>query len=265
MTSGLNLQADLDLMLDAATVAGDLAMGYFRSENRSWTKQGNSPVSEADVSVDNYLRQRLLEARPQYGWLSEETVDTLQRKEHQNVFIIDPIDGTRGFLEGNPRWCISMAVVRDGRPVVAVLHCPALGETYCAVSNGGTSLNGKPLHNPVSDEILRITASRKLNAEMQEIYPGRFDILPYVPSLAYRMAMVASGVIDGAFARSGAHDWDMAAADLLIAETGGSVTSISGEQLIYNRTAIRAPALVAAGPGRSQKLLALAKSGGFLQ
>ncbi|MCB1427507.1 MAG: 3'(2'),5'-bisphosphate nucleotidase CysQ [Nitratireductor sp.] len=265
MISAATLQADLDLMLDAANVAGDLAMGYFRSENRSWTKQGNSPVSEADLGVDNYLRGRLLSARPHYGWLSEETADTPARQDHDTVFIIDPIDGTRGFLEGNPRWCISMAVVTGGRPVVAVLHCPALGETYCATANGGASLNGQPVHNPVSHEITRITASRKLNAEMEEIYPGRYEILPYVPSLAYRMAMVASGVIDGAFARGGAHDWDMAAADLLITEAGGSVTTLSGEQLTYNRQAIRAPALVAGGPGRSQKLLALAKSGGFLQ
>ncbi|MEZ5871795.1 MAG: 3'(2'),5'-bisphosphate nucleotidase CysQ [Nitratireductor sp.] len=265
MTAAIDLQADLRLVLDAANIAGEMALGFFRSENRSWTKQGNSPVSEADVNVDNYLRKTLLDARPHYGWLSEETADTPARQDHDDIFIIDPIDGTRGFLEGNPRWCISMAIVSKGRPVVGVLHCPALNETYHAVLHAGSFLNGQKIENPSSSQVTRITASRKLNAEMEERYPGRYEILPYVPSLAYRMAMVASGAIDGAFARSGAHDWDMAAADLIISEAGGAVSSISGNPLLYNRTAIRAPALVAAGPGRVETLLALAKTGGFLQ
>ncbi|MCU0790396.1 MAG: 3'(2'),5'-bisphosphate nucleotidase CysQ, partial [Nitratireductor sp.] len=178
--------------------------------------------------------------------------------------VVDPIDGTRGFLDGNPHWCVCLSVVKEGRPVASVVHCPALNRTFSAEAGKGAVLNGMEIVVKESDEIVRITGSQRLNAELSRLYPGRFTILPYVPSLAYRLVLVATGEIDGAFARSGSHDWDLAAAELILEEAGGTMTTGRGENLVYNAHHSRNPALVAAGPGRHAALMNLAKSGGFL-
>jgi myo-inositol-1(or 4)-monophosphatase len=251
-------------LLVAAGKAGEIALQYFRSDNKVWNKAGDSPVSEADFEVDTFLRQELLSVRPGYGWLSEETADNAERLARSQVFVVDPIDGTRGFLRGDPHWCISLAVVCEGRPVEAVLHCPALGRTFSATAGAGAALNGTKIAPEMTTDIRSLTGSRKLNEAIAAAYPGRFEILPFIPSLAYRIALVANGEIDGAFARSGAHEWDLAAADLILGEAGGSLTTISGAPISYNAPAIRAPALVIAGPGRHEALLDLAHSGGFL-
>jgi myo-inositol-1(or 4)-monophosphatase len=255
---------DLELLREAALKAGEIALRYYRAENTVWMKHGNSPVSQADMEVDAYLRTTLLAARPGYGWLSEETADDPVRLERESVFVVDPIDGTRGFLEGNPHWCLCLSIVREGRPVAAVVHCPALKRTFVAAAGQGASLNGKAIVNKPAREIVRITGSKRLNEDLDRLYPGRFTILPYVPSLAYRLVLVATGEIDGAFARGGSHDWDLAAAELVLEEAGGSMTTARGESLVYNGHHSRNPALVAAGPGRHAALLQLAKSGGFL-
>jgi myo-inositol-1(or 4)-monophosphatase len=255
---------DLELLHQAALEAGEIALRYYLAENTVWMKHGNSPVSQADMEVDAFLRTTLLAARPAYGWLSEETADDPVRLERDCVFVVDPIDGTRGFLQGNPHWCLCLSIVREGRPVAAVVHCPAIKRTFSAAAGQGATLNGKAIVNKASGEIVRITGSKRLNEDLNRLYPGRFTILPYVPSLAYRLVLVATGEIDGAFARGGSHDWDLAAAELILEESGGSMTTAGGESLVYNGHHSRNPALVAAGPGRHAALLQLAKSGGFL-
>ncbi len=263
--AGERTGADLDLMLGAAREAGRIALGYFRSKNQVWMKGGPPPPYPADLDVDAYLRGALTGARPEYGWLSEETTDNDDRLGREHVFIVDPIDGTRGFLDGDRQWCVSLALVRAGRPVAAVLHCPALERTFHAVRGEGAWLNDVALAgDATAHHVSRLTGSRRLNAEIERLYPGRFSILPYVPSLAYRLALVASGELDGAYARSGSHDWDLAAADLVLSEAGGELTALNGSPLVYNDPATRNPALIAAGAGRHGELLRLAKSGGFL-
>jgi myo-inositol-1(or 4)-monophosphatase len=125
------LDADLDLLTRAALEAGQLAMTFFRRNPQAWAKLGGSPVTEADMAVDTLLRTGLLAERPDYGWLSEETADDLSRRERDTIFVVDPIDGTRGFIEGDDRWCVSVAVVHAGRPVVgALLRAGAAGHLY---------------------------------------------------------------------------------------------------------------------------------------
>ncbi|RUU48953.1 3'(2'),5'-bisphosphate nucleotidase CysQ, partial [Mesorhizobium sp. M2C.T.Ca.TU.002.02.1.1] len=123
---------DLALLRDAAREAGAIAMGYFGNNPQVWMKGGTSPVSEADHAADAYLRETLLRARPDYGWLSEETADDHARLSARRTFVVDPIDGTRGFLDGLHSWCVSVAVVEEGRSLAGVLECPAKGETYWA-------------------------------------------------------------------------------------------------------------------------------------
>src|SRR5690606_10332781 len=136
---------DLELLRSAAVTAGILAAGYFRRDLKTWTKEFGSPVSEADVVLDKFLHSTLTTARPDYGWLSEESVDTDERLGRRRAFIVDPIDGTRGFIRGEDSWSVSLAVVEDGAPIAGVVYAPARDEMYDASLGGGAFLNGQPL------------------------------------------------------------------------------------------------------------------------
>ena len=258
--------ADTLLIGQAAKAAGEIALKYFKaSENKVWVKSGDSPVSQADREVDAYLKTTLTGERPDYGWLSEETEDDQQRTNQSRVFIVDPIDGTRGFLEGRPEWCISAALVEDGRPISAVLHCPALERTFTAESGVGIEDSGKPCRVSDRPETLRVTGSKKLNALMTTAFAKEAEVIPFIPSLAYRFAMVAAGELDAAFARPGASEWDIAAADLILQEAGGRLSAADGETLIYNKADVRSPALVAGPAEYHGEILSLAKASGILQ
>src|SRR5215217_8656764 len=136
---------DLELLRSSAVAAGIIASSFFRRDVKSWTKENASPVSEADILVDRYLASSLLHARPTYGWLSEETADNPSRLDCERVFVVDPIDGTRGFLRGEDSWTVSLAVVENGVPVAGVVYAPVRDEMYDACAGGGARLNGVPL------------------------------------------------------------------------------------------------------------------------
>jgi len=153
---------DLELLRDAAREAGAIAMRYFGKNPQVWMKGGTSPVSEADHAADAYLRQTLLAARPDYGWLSEETADDKTRLSARRTFVVDPIDGTRGFLEGLRSWCVSVAVVENGRTLTGVLECPAKDETYWALPGHGAFRNGKPIAVRRAAETVEIGGLKQL-------------------------------------------------------------------------------------------------------
>jgi myo-inositol-1(or 4)-monophosphatase len=255
---------DLSLLEEIAGQAGKIAMKYFKSENEVWMKPGDSPVSRADMEVNNYLQEQLLGARSDYGWLSEETEDSANRLDQTRVFIVDPIDGTRGFINGADEWCISVAIVENGKPVAAVLECPALNERYCAKKGDKTRLNGEIVQASISNEIKYATGSRKINEMITSSTAGRVEVTPFIPSLAYRIALVAGGKIDLALARPGAHDWDLAAADLILSSAGGVLVGLNGENLRYNRKKLRHESLIACPASLQISALELAKTAGFL-
>jgi len=255
---------DLELIENAAREAGGIAMRYFGADNQVWHKHGNSPVSEADFAVDRFLTETLRSARPGYGWLSEETEDSDERLSASRIFVVDPIDGTRGFIDGRKEWCISVAVVENGVPVAGVLECPALSETYAAAGGAGARLNGRRLERLSGSAIASVTASRKLNEAISASQGGALAVLPFVPSLAYRLAMVAGRKVDAAFAKPGASEWDIAAADIILREAGGALVDLDGVQPRYNRPATRSGPLLAAGTEAVSSVIELAKSGGFL-
>jgi myo-inositol-1(or 4)-monophosphatase len=256
-------EADLELLKAAAKDAGALAMTFFRNNPNAWSKAGGSPVTEADTAVDAYLRTRLLAERPNYGWLSEETVDDPARLGCETIFAVDPIDGTRGFIEGDDRWCVSLAVVRHGRPVAAALNVPARTEFYAASESGGAWMGETPLK--VTDQgalagarlagprgWLKTRTVQGLGAELE----------PHVPSLAYRLALIATGRIDAAFASPRANDWDLAASDLLVHEAGGRLTGLDGAALRYNQEIPRHGVLAAANDKLQPILLAAVAEAG---
>lgn len=227
------LAADLALLEDAAREGGRIALRYFRQNPEVWFKAGDSPVSEADFAVDRFLFEALSAARPDYGWLSEETADSPERLERQRTFVVDPIDGTRAFVAGKATWCVSVAVVERGRSLAGVLDCPALGETFVATAGGGAALNGKGIAVRRPEEVIRATGPKDFLAHLPQFWQGRVERMPHVPSLAYRIAMIAKGALDATFVRSGSHDWDLAAADLILAEAGGRLAGADGSPPRY--------------------------------
>lgn len=250
--------ADADLLLAAAREAGAMAMGYFRCSPEVWTKGDSSPVSEADLAVDRFLGEYLRAARPDYGWLSEETADDPSRLERRRVFIVDPIDGTRAFIRGDEDWTVSLAVVEDGRPVAAVVLCPPRDELFLATRGGGARLNG----TPVSTSGRAALPGSRLAGPKGFVRHAVFsdagvEPVPLVHSLAYRLSLVAAGRLDAAAASSKACDWDLAAADLLVHEAGGRLTDLAGHGVVYNRPSVRHPPLVAATPGLLAPIAAL--------
>jgi len=224
-------------------------MRYFRQSPEVWMKTGQSPVSEADYAVDRFLRETLLAARPDYGWLSEETVDTGERLGARRTFVVDPIDGTRGFLEGKDVWCVSIAVVEDGRPIVGVLECPARSETFQAEAGRGALKNDVALAiRPVGDSP-EIAGPKAMLDALPLPLRDAIRRHRYVPSLAYRIAMIADGALDATFVKSNSQDWDLAAADLILHEAGGSIRDERGSRLTYGGRETKHGALVA-GSGK---------------
>jgi myo-inositol-1(or 4)-monophosphatase len=258
----VGLSGDLALIVGAARDAGQIALKYFRNSPEVWMKGGTSPVSEADYAVDHFLRDVLMTARPDYGWLSEETTDGEERLTARRLFVVDPIDGTRGFLSGDARWCVSIAVVEAGRPIAGTLECPARRETFSAAPGQGAFKNGELLTvGPVRSKP-RVGGPKNMTRLLPPRVLRTIDSVPYVPSLAYRLAMIADGALDGTFVKPNSHDWDLAAADLILDEAGGRLLDARGGRPGYGGAEVRHGAL-AAGSGDLLEVLARVISGRF--
>ncbi|KEC57468.1 3'(2'),5'-bisphosphate nucleotidase CysQ [Bartonella rochalimae] len=249
--------ADLNLLLDVCWEAGDLAMKYFGCEFDVWFKDGNSPVSEADVAIDVFLKEKLLSARPDYGWISEETEDKRGEAIYKRCFVVDPIDGTRGFLSGSIEWCISVAIIENNRPIVGVLQCPAKGEIYAAVTGEGATLNGVKLSllRPNINRKYRISIDRSIAQKLPYDFSNRISLFRYIPSLAYRIVLIAQGEIDIVLVRPNCHDWDIAAADLVLQECGGCLMSLEAPFISYGIEAYQDGFLVAGESNCCQNMI----------
>lgn len=235
--------------------AGALAASTFRGTYKSWTKGGGSPVSEADIAVDNFLRDRLPKLLPA-AWLSEETEDDPARLDATRLWIVDPIDGTRAYVSGLPDWAVSVALVENKRPVAAALFSPMDDGFYLALAGEGATLNGTPIGASDSANLdnVRVAGPKRRVDHFAKTVPIALTE-PKVHALALRIARVASGRLDVAFAGPDSHDWDIAAADLVVHEAGGLLTTYDGKPPIYNRAEVRHGALVAAGRARHGRLL----------
>jgi len=248
-----------DQLAAAVREAGALALTTFRGQLKSWTKGKSSPVSEADLAVDALLRERLL-AIHDAGWLSEETEDDPARLGHSEIWAVDPIDGTRGYIAGSSDWGISAALVGNGRPVIAALYAPVTDELFLAVAGDGATLNGARIEASAGNDIAgRTFSGPKRRLDVLAAAEPRIVAVPRISSLALRLARVAAGTLDGSFAGPNSHDWDLAAADLLVHEAGGALTNIAGDVLIYNEPDPVHQALIAAGRARHAALLEIVR------
>jgi myo-inositol-1(or 4)-monophosphatase len=238
--------------------AGDLARQAFGTPIRTWVKEHDSPVSEVDIAVNVLLKDKLTAVAPDAGWLSEETEDDPARLAASRVWIVDPIDGTRSFIAGRPDWTVSVALVEARRPIVAALYAPVTNEFFLAVAGAGATRNGAPIAASPGAAIAgaRIGGPKGFLDRLATVVPAVI-MTPRVHSLALRLARVADGTLDAAFASRTSRDWDLAAADLLVHEAGGALTTTGGVTLAYNGATTVHDVLVAAGLARHRALVAL--------
>jgi myo-inositol-1(or 4)-monophosphatase len=250
------LARDAALLKDTVREAGALALSLFRTELKNWTKGASSPVSEADIRVNDLIESRLRSATPDYGWLSEESVDDGQRLGKRLVWIVDPIDGTRGYLAGREDWCVSVALVENASPVLAAVFAPASDEFFFAVRGQRATLNDVPMHTIAGTELdfSRVAGPKPLVEQLGEP-SGEITLHPRIASLALRLCRVAQGKLDAAFAGGQSRDWDLAAANLIVQEANGSMTELSGDPILYNRREVTHGVLVAAGRERHARIV----------
>lgn len=241
------LSADHALMAAAVREAGALALSYFRNGVKSWNKKPNDPVSEADLAVDRLLRETLEAARPGYGWLSEESGQSARAGGKR--WVVDPIDGTRAFIDGKPEFTICVALVDADRPVAAAIFNPASDEFFEATAGHGAKLNGKPIHASGHADLseARFLASRRTFERHGWLARTAKADFAYRNSIAYRMALVAAGRFDAAISLTEKSDWDVVAADLLVQEAGGRVATADGAPLVYDSPNHRHPSVIATG------------------
>jgi myo-inositol-1(or 4)-monophosphatase len=247
--TGTETGADTNAIIAACREAADLAFRGWRKgvapTARVWEKTKGHPVCDADLAVDALLKQRLGAILPEAGWLSEETADDLSRINQRLLWCVDPIDGTRDYIRGRDGWCVSVALVADGRPIVAVMIAPATGQLWLAKAGQGATCNGA-----------RLTASQRVEFSGARV-PA--DDLPKIDrdlvtvtkpnSIAMRMTMVACDRADLVATLRWGNEWDVAAAHLVAQESGAVVTDALGGALRYNKPDPRDFGLICCAPG----------------
>jgi len=244
--------SDLPLLIEAAREAGKIATRYTGESAKRWDKPGGlGPVTEADMAVNAMLERDLRAARPGYGWLSEETEDGAGRLAREHVFIVDPIDGTRSFIDGSATWAHSLAVADKGIVTAAVIYLPLRDKLYAAAAGRGATLNDGPITVSRRETLLgaHIIAA-KPNLDPKNWKGGRVPdvVRAHRPSLAYRLSLVAEGRFDAMLTLRRSWEWDIAAGDLILREAGAVTSDRKGQPLRFNNAEPLLNGVVAARP-----------------
>lgn len=244
----LDLGAELDLTREAAVAAGALAESHFGTGRRSWYKGPGQVVTEADLEVDALLHDMLRSARPDYGWLSEERDDDRSRTRCARAWVVDPIDGTRAFADGVPQFAVSVALVERGEPLLGVVLNPATDERFEASRGGGAWLNGSRLCVSSRIDLVGATLLSSRTEMKRRHWPSMIPEAEFttIGSLAYKLALIAAGRFDGLVSLRASHDWDIAAAQLLVSEAGGRLTDAAGRAIVLNQETPRHAGLAVA-------------------
>ncbi|QNE05530.1 3'(2'),5'-bisphosphate nucleotidase CysQ [Croceicoccus marinus] len=226
--------------------AARIAMAEFPGAGNattSWRKEDDTPVCAADLAVNRFLAESLRKLLPSAGWLSEETADDADRTKGGLLWLVDPIDGTRDFLRGRAGWAVSVALVSNGRPLIARLAAPARGELWAAEAGRGARRNGLALRASARSDF----AGARIPADAGLPLPPLVNVAK-PNSIALRIALVASGEADLAASTRLGYEWDIGAAALIAREAGAVVTDAVGQQLAFNKLDPRAKGVLASAP-----------------
>jgi len=246
---------------DAAIAAGKLIKSLYGSNQLGAGQKGyDNPVTAADLKANQIIRERILGEFPEDGWLSEETEDQLERTSWNRVWVIDPLDGTKEFINQIGEFCVSIALVEDGKPVIGVIYNPITNELFAASRDEPLRMNGKvvSVSRQRDPAVATVLASRSENGRGEwDRFRGRFKVKP-TGSVAYKLALIAAGRGDATFSLTPKHEWDVCAGAALIEAAGGRITDSDGEPLVFNRhIPPLLPGIIAANPDLHQKLIAI--------
>lgn len=250
LDADLALLEDLALLKEVAREAGELSLEWLRRGAKTWDKSANNPVTEADIAVNDLIAKRLRGARPEYGWLSEETKDNPLDRTQDKVWVVDPIDGTKAFVKGDTGFCVAIARIDAGQPVAGVVYNPNFDELLHARLHGGAFLNDRPIRVTQTSKVgCRMVGQPDVfaRADAGTRWPGMELIAPMPNAIAWRLCLVAAGRWDAAVALNPKNDWDLAAAVLLVREAGGIATDRDGKHLVFNQASVLQRGVVAAG------------------
>ncbi|HEY7554838.1 MAG TPA: 3'(2'),5'-bisphosphate nucleotidase CysQ [Candidatus Binatia bacterium] len=258
MIDNFSYREELNTAERAARQAGAVIMGLFKGKYDIQEKSKNNPVTTADLEANRQIRETIQKTFPKDGWLSEEDKDGSARLQTSRVWVVDPIDGTKEFIEGVRQFAVSIAFVEDGRPKAAVVFNPAKDRFYKAAAGQGAFLNEQPIRVTPRHEIdgARLLVSRSEPRRKFQVFVDHCEIKP-IGSIAYRLAKVAAGDGDGTLTFRLIHEWDICAGVLIVEEAGGKVVDGSGKNLLFNQPEPRHRGVVAANGPLSQGLQGL--------
>lgn len=221
-------------------------------------KAGHDPVTEADRAIDAVLRENLL--RDGEGWLSEESVDDFTRLDKQRVWVVDPLDGTREFVQGIPEFCVSIAMVENGVPVAGGVCNPATDELILGSRDTGVTYNGKPAQpsqrKDLHGALVLASRSEVKRGEWKQFESAEFNIRA-MGSVAYKLGLVSAGLADLTFTLVPKNEWDVAAGAALVESAGGWVLKLDHSPLLCNQKNPLISGLLAGGPFLRKPLLAM--------
>jgi len=232
------MNSELKLTIDAAKKAGAIIMNYYKADYEIRDKGYHNPVTTADHAADSYLKKVLMDARPEYGWLSEETVDSPDRLDKDRVWVVDPLDGTKEFIEGVPNFVVSVALVENGDPFVGVLYNPVTGETFTAARSEGAFLNDEPIRCSTKEnvgEMVILNSRSETRRGLWAPFEGTFGELRAIGSVAYKLGLTAAGNADIFASLRPKNEWDICAGNCIINEAGGKLIDLHGNPRIYNQ------------------------------
>jgi len=256
-----NLRRELTLAQKAARAAGEILRGHWRrGDYQIGSKGKDNPVTQADLEADRALKRLLHDPFPEYGWLSEETADSEARLKCRRVWIVDPLDGTKEFIQGIPEFCVAVALVEEGHPVLGVTYNPITHEMFWSARGMGCHLNTEAVRVTRTRVLRRanVLASRSETARGEwEVFHGRLRVSP-TGSVAYKLALVAAGKGDATFTRSPKSEWDIASGAALLAEAGGTMTDIHGTMIRFNQRRVKVAGMIADNTVLHEQLVKIA-------
>ena len=232
------MNSDLSIAKTAAIEAGGIILNYYKADYEIKDKGYHNPVTTADNAADTRLKEILMVARPNYGWLSEETVDSPERLTKDRVWIVDPLDGTKEFIEGVPHFVVSVALVENGNPIVGVLYNPVTAETFTAAKGEGAELNGEKIQCATKDNVgnmVILNSRSETRRGLWAPYDGTFGELRAIGSVAYKLGLTAAGKADIFASLRPKNEWDICAGNCIINEAGGKLIDLKGNRVVFNR------------------------------
>ncbi|UCH63351.1 MAG: 3'(2'),5'-bisphosphate nucleotidase CysQ [Fidelibacterota bacterium] len=258
------MQSVLATANEAAHAAGKILLDYFNADYQVRDKGFHNPVTTADYASNHCLEERLRDSFPTYGWLSEETADTRDRLNKERVWVVDPLDGTKEFIEGLPQFVVSIALAEKGQPVLGVLHNPVTGETFSAAEGQGTTLNGEPV---MASKVESLEEAEILNSRSEtrwglwKRYEPYLRLLKPMGSVAYKLGLTAAGRADIFATLRPKNEWDVCAGHIILKEAGAVLRGLTGKEQRYNnRHTVIKPGLIAGNPAIVQAFLDLYKA-----